>query len=37
AAPESAAAQAYRAAARALADELAKRPRAPMPIASSPV
>ena len=35
AAPESAAAQAYRAAARALADELAKRPRAPMPIASS--
>ncbi len=35
AAPESAAAQAYRATARALADELAKRPRAPMPIASS--
>ena len=35
AAPESAAAQAYRAAARALEDELAKRPRAPMSIASS--
>lgn len=35
AAPESAAAQAYRAAARALAEQLAKRPRAPMPIASS--
>jgi len=35
AAPESAAAQAYRATARALADELAKRPRAPMSIASS--
>ncbi len=35
AAPDSAAAQAYRATARALADELAKRPRAPMPIASS--
>ncbi|MBP3985813.1 iron-sulfur cluster carrier protein ApbC [Pseudoxanthomonas helianthi] len=35
AAPDSAAAQAYRATARALADALAKRPRAPMPIASS--
>ncbi len=35
AAPESAAAQAYRAAARALADALAKRPRAPMAIASA--
>lgn len=35
AAPESAAAQAYRAAARALAEQLAKRPRAPMSIASS--
>lgn len=35
AAPESAAAQAYRATARALATELAKRPRAAMPIASS--
>ena len=35
AAPDSAAAQAYRGAARALAAELAKRPRAPRPIASS--
>ncbi len=35
AAPDSAAAQAYRATARALADALAKQPRAPMPIASS--
>lgn len=35
AAPDSAAAQAYRAVARALAAELAKRPRAPTPIASS--
>ena len=35
AAPDSAVAQAYRQVARAMAAELAKRPRAPMPIASS--